>query len=166
MKNLIIIIYFSLCSWLSLKGQTAEYTYSHTPELSFPGEFRSPNIPLAVGTFFEIPASCAKKPTAFIRSDRFIFPEASIGKIDSCSLTYELVNDTIRKVIITLPSASSIKQAGKQGAKQFGKPVYHKEGVHYVYAWSYKPRGMAPFAIRLEVNEDQASGMMYVTAGV
>ena len=126
---------------------------------------RSPNIPLAVGTFFEIPASCAKKPTAFIRSDRFVFPEASVGKIDSCSLTYELINDTIRKVIITLPTDESIKQAGKQGAKQFGKPVYHKEGMLYVYTWTYKPRGKDPFAIRLEVNEDLESGMMYVTAG-
>ena len=165
MRNPIITTLLLVLVFWEVNAQSEEYTYTNTEELKFPGEMRSPNIPLAVGSFFEIPASCGKKPTAFIRADRFIFPDASIGKIDSCSMTYELVNDTIRKVIIALPSALSIKQAGKQAGKQFDKPVYHMDGMHYVYTWSYKPRGQDRFTIRLEVNEDLASGMMYVTAG-
>ncbi len=161
MKNQITILCFSLCASMVAIGQTEEYSFKRTEALSFPGEMRSPNIPMSIGSFFEIPSSCAKDPKVFIRADRFVFPDASLGKIDSCTLTYLLVDDTVRQMIITLPSALSVKQAGKQASKQFGKPVYHKEGNIYVYSWSVSQRHKDPATVRLEVNEDLASGMMY-----
>ena len=159
------ILFFWLCSFNPLAGQSTDYSYSYTPVYTFSGEIHITDIPMAIGRFYEMPVISNKKPTAFIRADRMLFSDASLGKIDSCSVTYELKNDTIRKVIITLPTALSIKQAGKQAGKQFGKPVYHKDGVRYVYTWIYRSRCKGPSTIRLEVNEDQASGMMYVTAG-
>jgi hypothetical protein len=163
MKIIGIAICLGLCIGQTAFAQDIETHYTEVNSLTFSGELRSNRIPSnALGTFFEIPANCAKKPTAFIRSDTFAFPEASIGKIDSCSITYLLVQDTIQKIIIELPSEQSIKQAGKQAAKQFGKPAYHKEENTYVYSWDHTYMKKDPVHIRLEVNQDLVSGEMTI----
>jgi len=148
---------------ITIYGQEVDHKIITTDSLRFPGEMRSRKIPVSIGSFFEIPASCAKKPTTFIHASRFVFPDASIGRIDSCSLTYELDSDTIRKVIITLPNAIGVKQAGKQAAKQFGEPTYTKEGSTYVYAWKHITTSNAKeLTIRLEVAADLQSAELFV----
>lgn len=156
----LLLICFLSC--LITNGQKAEIEVISTDTLRFPGELKSRVIPLAVGTFFEIPANCLKNPTSFVRANKFIFPDASLGKIDSCSMTYELETDTVRQMIITLPNEKGLKQAGKQAAKQFGKPVYSKDGSKYVYAWKYTTSDKRKLNIRLEVAADQKHGMLYI----
>lgn len=161
MKSPITIISLFLFSWVSITAQAGETEIIHQEEMSFPGQMRSPKIPAAIGDFFQFPSSCAKEPHQLIRADRFVFPNASIGKIDSCTFTYIVIEDTIRQWIISLPSALSIKQAGKQASKQYGKPAYHKESNRYVYVWKVSPRQKNRYTVQLEVNAELTSGMMY-----
>jgi hypothetical protein len=156
----LFLIFFATC--IIVYGQQEEHKVITTDSLQFPGELRSRKIPVAIGSFFELPANCAKDPTTFIRATRFAFPDASLGKIDTCTMVYELESDTVRKMIIALPIEKSIKQAGQQASKQFGKATYHKEGQYYVYVWNFTPRGKNPLLVRMEVAADQKHGMLYV----
>jgi hypothetical protein len=158
------LICFLIC--LITYGQQTEHEVIITDSLRFSGEIRSRKIIVGIGEFFEFPASCAKDPTTFIQSSKFIFPDASLGKIDTCSMIYELQSDTIRKVIISLPNTLSVQQGGKQATKQFGKPTYSKEGSKYVYAWKYTTKENRKLSIRLEVAADQKHGMIYITEQV
>ncbi len=163
LKIAVSILIFMVC-YITTYGQRDEHKVITTDSLRFSDELRSRKIPIAIGDFFEIPANCLKDPTTFIRSYRFIFPDASLGRIDTCSLTYELQSDTIRRAILYLPNALSVKQGGKQASKQFGKPMYTKDGSKFVYAWKHTTVDNQKLSIKLEVSADIQSGMMYVNA--
>ena len=67
-----------------------------------------------------------------------------------------------QKMIFTFVGEETVEQAGKQAAKQFGKPVYTKDGSKFVYAWKHTTADNQNLSIRLEVSADIKSGVMYV----
>jgi hypothetical protein len=163
-KSISILGFVVICS-IAVFAQAGEKTVAFTEKLSFPGESELKRIPISIGSYFEFPASCARKQTHFITANEFVFPETSIGKIENCEMIYTCIADTLRKVTIVLKDEESVKQAGVQAGKQFGTPVYSKEGHLFVYRWNYKPRKKTALAIRLEVAQDAKSAVMFVEEG-
>jgi hypothetical protein len=88
--------------------------------------------------------------------------DAQIGKIKHSMMLCETPDGVCNKMIITLRDAESVKQAGKQASKQFGNPVYTKEGGSYVYTWMYATPEKHQLKITLKIAADLYTGVLFV----
>ncbi len=164
MKNLFCFCCFVLASSFGsfLFGQDKEINVFSVDTLQFPGEARMNRIPTDLGEHFLMPANCAKKPTNFISSSMFVFPISSVGKIDSCSVTYELLADTIQRVTLTIAGEKHIQQAMRQTKKQFGKTEWVQKDDMRVASWDIFSRNKKHLFIRMEVSDSDHSGCIAI----
>ena len=163
-KSISILGFLVICT-IAVFAQTGEKKVTVTDTLLFPGITEFNKIPKVLGSYFEMPAGCAPRPTQFFTANEIIFKQSSVGKIENCEMIFHCVADTLRKVTIVLNDAEGVKQAGVQAGKQFGKPKYTKEGRLFVYRWNYSPRKKQALAIRLEVAEGAKSAVLIVEEG-
>ena len=91
-----------------------------------------------------------------------LYNNVTIGKIKKCRMIWEIPYGICLKMSLFLDDVESVEQAGKQASKQFGKPVYSKDGSKYIYAWKYTTSDRRKLNIRLEVAADQKHGMLYI----
>ena len=162
MKNLISlslrIILFGLCLVSTTNGYSREI--SDTLVITEYQKFKQ--IPTCIGANCQAGQCSAPPKTDGPAAAYLLHDDVRIGKIKHCMMLCETPMGICQNMIFTFKGEESVEQAGKQAAKQFGKPVYTKEGSKFVYAWKYTTPENQKLSIRLEVSADIKSGMMYV----
>lgn len=162
MKNLISlslrIILFGLCLVSATNGYSLEI--SDTLVITESKKFKQ--IPTCIGANCQAGQCSAPPKTDGPAAAYLLHDDVRIGKIKHCMMLCETPMGICQNMIFTFKGEESVEQAGKQAAKQFGKPVYTKEGSKFVYAWKYTTPENQKLSIRLEVSADIKSGMMYV----
>ncbi len=164
MKNLISlslrIILFGLCLVSTTNGYSREI--SDTLVITEYQKFKQ--IPTCIGANCQAGQCSAPPKTDGPAAAYLLHNDVRIGKIKHCTMLCETPGGVCRNMIFTFKGEESVEQAGKQAAKQFGKPVYTKEGSKFVYAWKHTTEDNQKLNIRLEVSADVKSGVMYVNA--
>lgn len=138
------------------------FAQDNTDTLLIPGYVKYKQIPTCIGEHCQSGQCYSPGVSDGPAASYLLHQDARIGRIRHCAMVCETPGGVCRKMIFTLASAEAVEQAGKQAAKQFGKPAYTKEGNLYVYAWSYKTSDDHQLKIRLEVAADQNHGQLYV----
>lgn len=120
-------------------------------------------IPTCIGVNCFTGQSCSVGVPAGSSAAYLLHEDIRIGKIKHSKMICEFPNGGVcSKMSFVLNNEESVSQAGKQAAKQFGEPVYTKEGNEFVYTWMHTTPENQKLNIRLEVAEDMKQGMLYV----
>lgn len=106
--------------------------------------------------------SCSPMPNTAVANGAMVYEDANIGKIKHGMMICNTTKGICTKTVILVNDAEGVSRAGKQAAKQFGEPVYTKEGSIYVYAWKYIPSNEKEIKIRLEVAADLQHAKLFV----
>ena len=162
MKNLISlslrIILFGLCLVSTTNGYSREI--SDTLVITEYQKFKQ--IPTCIGANCQAGQCSAPPKTDGPAAAYLLHNDVRIGKIKHCTMLCETPGGVCRNMIFTFKGEESVEQAGKQAAKQFGKPVYTKEGSKFVYAWKHTTEDNQKLSIKLVVSADIRSGVMFV----
>jgi hypothetical protein len=121
-------------------------------------------IPTCIGENCQAGQCYAPPTTDGPAAEYLLHDDVRIGKVKHCTMLCETPKGVCQNMIFTFKGEESVEQAGKQAAKQFGKPTYTKEGSKFVYAWKHTTTDNQKLSIRLEVSADVKSGVMYVNA--
>lgn len=154
MRSIITMFFILFC--LILNGQNNPDT------ISISGHTKFKRIPTCFGENCKSGASCSPMLNNALSSEAMVYEDVSIGKIKHGKMICQTTNGICTKTMITVQTAEGVTQAGKQAAKQFGEPVYKKEGSIYVYSWKNMPSNEKTLSIRLEVAADRQSAELFV----
>lgn len=127
------------------------------------GHHKVKQIPTCIGSACLSGEACAVGAPAGSKAAYLMHEKMTIGKIKQCKMVCDIPGGTCTRMTFILEGAESVTQAGKQATKQFGKPKYTKEGVEFVYSWTYADKGQQPLKIKMVVSADIQQGMLYVT---
>lgn len=163
MKNTISTSIRMILLGLCLVSTTISYSREISDTLVITDYEKFKQIPTCIGENCQSGQCYSPPKTDGPAASYLLHDDVRIGKIKHCTMLCETPKGVCCKMIFTLRDADSVTQAGKQAAKQFGKPVYTKEGSKFVYAWKHTTVDNQKLSIRLEVAADIQSGMMYVT---
>lgn len=152
------MVLLGICLLLTIIGYSREM--SDTLVITNYEKFKE--IPTCIGKICQGGQCYAPPTTDGPAADYLLHQDVRIGKIRHCTMVCETPGGVCRKMIFMLPSAEAVEQAGKQAARQFGKPLYKKEDSRYVYSWTFRTSDNHQLKIRLEVDADLKSGMMYI----
>jgi hypothetical protein len=119
-------------------------------------------IPTCIGASCLTGEACAIGAPAGSSAPYLMHEKMTIGKIKQCNMVCDIPGGTCTRMTFILEGAESVSQGGKQAAKQFGKPKYTKEGVEFVYSWTYTDKGQQPLHIKMVVSADIQHGVLYV----
>ncbi len=151
----VITTYFVL-SFLMVIGQKNPDT------ITISGHTKLKGIPTCFGENCKSAATCSPMLNNSLSSEAMVYEDVSIGKIKHGKMICQTTNGICTKTMITVHTAEGVTQAGKQASKQFGEPVYKKEGSIYVYSWKNMPSNEKTLSIRLEVAADLQSAELFV----
>jgi hypothetical protein len=157
-SKLMRMIFLGICLLVAING----YSRDVTDTLVITNYEKFKQIPTCIGANCQS-GQCASPPktdgpaAAYLMHD-----DVRIGKVKHCTMLCETPGGVCRNMVFTFKGEESVEQAGKQAAKQFGKPTYTKEGSKFVYAWKHTTEDNQNLNIRLEVSADVKSGVMYV----
>jgi hypothetical protein len=121
-------------------------------------------IPTCIGTSCMSGEACAVGAPSGSSAPYLMHEKMTIGKIKQCKMVCDIPGGICTMMTFIMEDAESVTQAGKQAAKQFGKPKYTKEGAEFVYSWMYADKDQQPLQIKMVVSADIQHGVLYVYA--
>ncbi len=162
LKNIISITIRMILLGLCLVTTSISYGRDVSDTLVITNYEKFKQIPTCIGANCQA-GQCSSPPkTDGPAAAYLLHNDVRIGKIKHCTMLCETPGGVCRNMVFTFKGEESVEQAGKQASKQFGKPVYSKEGSKFVYAWKHTTPENQKLSIRLEVSADIKSGVMYV----
>lgn len=164
MKNTISISTRMILLGLCILSTTIGYSRDMSDTLVITSYEKFKIIPTCIGENCQTGQCYAPPKTDGPAADYLLHNDVRIGKIKHCMMLCETPKGICQNMVFTFNGEESVEQAGKQAAKQFGKPVYTKEGSKFVYAWKHTTIENQKLSIKLEVSADIQSGVMYVNA--
>lgn len=161
-KNIISPAIHTILLFILLLLSGLGYAQDNSDTLLIPGYVKYKQIPTCIGEHCQSGQCYSPGVSDGPAASYLLHPDARIGKIKHCTMLCETPEGVCRKMIFTLHDEENVSKAGKQAAKQFGKPVYTKEGSLFVYAWEHTTADKQALSIKLEVSADFQSATMYV----